>query len=217
MSKKDKGTLVESPAERALMDNALQRYQRYKTTWQPVQQQAIQMVQRMGQPGSFERGQAVTRAAGEVGAGYDQATQQLEDSMAQRGVDTGDSAYRMQSAGATTERAKAQGIAGAGAEGAIDAAYLEGLSSVMNLGRQQSNMAVKGEAATANTTFENNRTGALEGAMRRSRNAGLVGMAGGLAASGISANIGTPQGGAGTGFGFSGENRAAPFTPGIDI
>lgn len=217
MGKKDKGTVAETPAEREMMSMALDRYQTYKTKWQPIQARAIEMVKSMNQPGSMERQRAVTQQAGAVGAEFDDATAQVEQGTMSRGVDTDSSNFRLKQATMGIEKGKAQGITAGGAEDAIDNAYVEGLSSLMALGRDQSNQGVRTMVEAAGNAGKNAAVQAGVGATRRARNYGLAGQALGIGATMMGSMGQGNAGGSGSGFGFDGPNKAAEYTPGIDV
>lgn len=181
MGKKDKGTIRESEAERQLMNISLDRYQQYKQKWQPIQQQAIRVVESMGRAGSMERERAVARSTGAAGAEYDDATAKVEGSLLDKEIGTGSSNFRVKQAAMGSERAKAQGIGGAAAEDTIDNAYVESLSGLMAIGRDQSGQAMQTLTRSAATAADNNRTAAGLSAAKRARNYAVAGQAMGIA------------------------------------
>jgi hypothetical protein len=182
MGKKDKGTIRESEAERQLMNISLDRYQQYKQKWQPIQQQAVRVVESMGKAGSMERRRARARTTGAIGADFDEAAAQVEGSLLDKEIGTGSSNFRVKQATMGTERAKAQGIGGAGAEDTIDKEYISSLSGLMAIGRDQSEQAMRTTALSANTTANNNRTAAGLSAAKRARNYAVAGQAIGIGA-----------------------------------
>lgn len=215
-SKANKGKLEETPQEKMLAQIAVEENQRYKETWLPLQQKAIQMTEKMNAPDSFERERARGRAAG-VGTEIDMAAADVGKQDQNRGVDAGSSNFVMRQGALSDERAKSVGIATANAEDAIDDAYVQGIASLVRTGRNKGDVAIDSMGRSAATEAANAASGAAAGAARRAGNMQLAGTVIGAGAQGAR-GIQWGQGqGSGTGFGFSGANAAAPYTPGVDI
>lgn len=147
--KSETGQLSETPQERALIDMTLQRYQQYKEKWEPVQQQAIAMVEKMGKAGSMERQRAVSREAGGVGLEFDEASRRMDDVYSNRGIRMDSGSAKIGTEKMQTARAGAQGIAAGESESEIDRAYVESLTSIMAAGRNQAEQAIGSQAAGA--------------------------------------------------------------------
>jgi hypothetical protein len=215
-SKSDKGKLEETAQEKMLAQIAVEENDRYKKTWLPLQQKAIQMTEKMNAPDSFERDRARGRAAG-VGTEIDMAAEDIAKQDQNRGVNAGSSNFVMRQGKLGEERAKSVGIATANAEDAIDDAYVQGLASLVRSGRNKGDVALDNMGRSAATSAANEASGAAAGAARRSGNMQLAGTVIG-AGTQVGRGIQWGQGqGSGTGFGFSGANEAAPYTPGVNI
>lgn len=214
--KSESGQLGDTAQERQLADMALQRYSQYKQKWQPVQQQAIAMVNKMGQAGSMERERAKTQSVGAVGAEFDEAAGQVDDAYANRGVGINSGSAKMGMEKVQTARAGTQGIAAAGAESDIDRAYVEGLTQIMATGSNQAEQAMSSGAQSAATAINDQ---AMRMKAKASRRAGIAKFVGqGIGAAGAAfGSMPAAGAGSGSGFGFSGANQAAPYTPGVDI
>lgn len=181
MGSKNKGTVQETAAERAAADVAMARYQDYRQRWAPIQQRAAQVIQDFGAADSYERERAESRTAGAVGVAYDQAAEQVAAADRNRGIKAGSGAFRMRQADIGTERAKASGIARAAAGDAIDQAYIEGLSSMMAVGKGQADMAMGGMNRSASIEGANAATTAGINAANRAGNMELAGTVAGMA------------------------------------
>jgi hypothetical protein len=207
--KSDTGQLKETPQERQLAEIALQRYQHYKSTWQPLQQQAIALVNKMAEPTSADRGEARTNMTGGISVEADRASDTMRAMDSNRGVtgNSGNAKLRQEMLG--TERAQAQGIAGAAADSVIDNAYVEGLSSLIAVGRNQSEQAMDSTARAATMGQADAESRARRSAAKRAGIAKYAGIGIGAASQ--------MMGGAGPGFlpgGNTGEAMGTGAAPG---
>jgi hypothetical protein len=210
-SKADKGTLAETPQEKALAQISIDRYRQYKQDWLPLQQRASEIVRRMGEKDSYERTRAVGRAATEAGGAFDEASDAVAIGEQNRGVNAGSSAFRMKQAELGDERAQATGVAMAGAENAIDDAYVQGLSAIMATGRNQSGQGIRGLGESADMAGRNAAAAAGVAAQRR---AGNIELGSSIAGSAIS--YGRTQGwGQASGIKYPGGSTGEPMNTGV--
>lgn len=217
MSKKDSGQLKETEAEKSAAQMNLNQYIDYKKRWLPIQQQAIRLVEGYGGEESWERERAKSRAVGATGVAYDQATDAVETSQRNRGIDAGSSNFKLAQADMGAQRAKGTGIAAAGAADAIDAAYVDSLSGLMRIGRNQASQAIEGVNKSAGIGAANEAAGAEAAAARRAGNAELAGTVVGAAGTYFKPQITAAvkrwmQGKSGFGFESGVQN-----VPGVDI
>jgi hypothetical protein len=182
VGKKDKGSLKETPQEKALAELALNRYQDYKQRWLPLQQRAIEVVEGFNKEGSWERERAQTNA-GAVGTQIDEVSDQVADADMNRGVDAGSSNFKLRQGALGDAKSKSVGIARAGADEEIDNAYVEGISNLMRIGSNQAAQGARSMGDAASVAVGAERAGAMEGAARRAGNYELAGTAIGAAGS----------------------------------
>lgn len=137
MSRRNRGTVPETEAERALAELARQRFVDYQTRWLPVQMESAARLGRMHQEGSFERGQAKAMFGAETARAFTDVERGIEQRNWAAGVNPGSARAKLQSAGIQADRAAATGIGWSRADQIIEDAYVRGLSSLMAAGRGQ--------------------------------------------------------------------------------
>lgn len=138
MSRRNRGTIPETEAERALADYARSRFSDYMQRWLPVQVAAADQIRGMREPGSFERRQMQAMFGAETGRAFDEAARKAEASEWAGGINPGSARSRMRAAGMALDRAAASGIGWSRANQIIEDAYVRGLSALAAAGRGQS-------------------------------------------------------------------------------
>lgn len=181
MSKKDKGTVQETEAERALAQNALQRLADYKQRWQPVQRRLAQDVREMGAEGSVERERMAGKAVSDTRGAFAQGAQAAEAAQRSAGVDPGSSKFKLGVTQQATDEARSTGMGIMAADQAIDDAYVRGLSSLMSIGRGTQAAATDNLSSLAGLQAGRAQDEATRSATNRAGNYQLAGQAAGIA------------------------------------
>lgn len=226
MSGKREGA-QETPQERAMTELAMQRISDYKQRWLPLQRNLAQQITKAGAPDSFERRRARGMATTEAAGRFAQTQRKLEAGLAQPGAGgLGSSRGKLAVAGAGEDRATSMGLGMAGADQAIDDAYMAGLSQLMAIGRGERAGATRGfvsDAARASQQAEFDARTSLEGRMGDAMLAGQIigtgvgyGRAGGFKGVGDRmqakfAQTGVGSSGFGTGLAYGNEDMGVNF------
>lgn len=175
---------ADSPAPtesaRALAQVAAARFNRFQTTFAPLENKYISSVFALRSPGKFQEaaGQASAGVQGAFGTAQDNLTEQLTA----RGVDPSAGAYQAPSRALQRahERGLAMGVAGSQIDQA-DRAY-QGLQSVVAMGNNQSADAVEGMGDVAARANEQAARSAKDAFSRSTGVAEIAGVAAGSAA-----------------------------------
>jgi hypothetical protein len=183
MGKKDRGTVKETEAERALAQNAMQRLADYRQRWQPVQQRLATEIRSMGKDDSFERKQLAGKVATDTRAAYSQAGEAAEAAQLNAGINPASSKFKLGISEAAADEARSLGVGVMGADQAIDDAYVRGLASIMSIGRGTQAEATSNLSSLAGVQAAQARSDAEASAARRSGNRRMAGVALGTALS----------------------------------
>lgn len=175
MASRNKGTVPETDAERALAEIARQRFADYQQRWMPVIQESSRRLTEMAQPDSFVRRQAQAMFGGETASAFDAASRKAEQSEWAHGINPASGRAKMRIAGMAADRAAATGIGWSRANQIIEDAYLRGLSALSSAGRGQSSAATDAMSSAASIA---QRSAASEAAESASRRAGMYRLAG---------------------------------------
>lgn len=172
----------ETEAERAMAQVAVEKLRDYKLRWAPLIERTAETVKGMapGDPNSTERVSARGRAATETTAQFGRAGDRAEAGMENRGVGASSSAFRLGKVNLGTDEAKSRGLAVAGSEQAVDQAYVEGLTDLMNLGHGKESAASGGLERSAALAARQAEADADASAANRAGNARLVGTGAGM-------------------------------------
>jgi hypothetical protein len=177
----NKGTVPETSAERAVADVAAAKFQDYQRRWAPLQQRMADTINRMGAPGSHERGEAEATGAADTGLAFDKTEQKVEASQRAAGINTGSSASKLARLGVGTDKAAALGIGKTSANQTVDDAYISGLTSLMNIGRGKEAIATRGMGAAAGISANQAMSDAEASAAARASNYEMAGTVAGMA------------------------------------
>ena len=142
------GQVQETSKERALAEVGVQQMQDFKTRWLPVQQRFAKSVTEAGAADSFQRRQAVSKAALDTTARFGQAADKLDATAAASGQ-LGSSKQKLGLTGLQSDRATSTGLAETAANSAVDDAYVSGLNAVTALGRGEKSTAIGGLQTSA--------------------------------------------------------------------
>lgn len=180
----------ETEAERALAQVALAKFQDYKARWEPMIARTAELVTSLREPTSFERQRARGRAAGETNVQFGRAEEAMEGGLQGRGVGAASSAFRLGKVNLGTDLARSRGLAVAGADQAIDQAYVEGLTNLMSLGRGKEATATGALERQALIEARQAESDAAAAAASRAGTARIVGTAAGM---GFDQFVGRPR------------------------
>lgn len=174
------GSAGETDSERALAEVASEKLRDYRQRWAPMIQRSAEIVQGLKDPNAFERQAARGRAATETTAQFDRAQDQVETSLENRGVGAGSSAFRLASVNLGADRARSRGLNVAGADQAVDQAYVEGLTNLMKIGQGKEETASIGLERQADLAARQASADAAAAASERAGRAEVLGTAAGV-------------------------------------
>lgn len=170
----------ETQAEQALAQVAQAKFRDYKLRWEPVISRTAETVTNLRDPNSAVRTQARGRAAGETNVQFGRAENAAETGLENRGVGASSSAFRLGKVNLGTDQARSRGLAVAGADQAVDQAYVEGLSDLMNLGHGKEANATGGLERQATIEARQAEADANASAYSRAGNARAIGTVAGM-------------------------------------
>lgn len=176
---KDKD-VKETPQQRAMIEHAVNRFGDWKQRWLPVQKNLISQVQAMGKPDSRVREAAGGRAATDTSIAFQKGRQGLEKALTSSGAGPGSSKFNLAVTGAGEDQAKSKGMGLTIADQQIDDAYVQGLSTIMSLGRGERTQVADSLGRMASTSARQASTDAEISAYERANTAGIVGQAAGF-------------------------------------
>lgn len=176
----DSDTPAPTEAERALAEVAASRFQRYQSTFAPLENEYIREIFEMRSPGQFQE------AAGQASAGVEEAfgsaERELNTSMSARGVDPSSGAYQGASRALTRAKQRGLGLGMAGAQiDQADRAY-SGMQGVVAMGNNQAADAIEGMGDIASRANSAASRRAKDAFSRASGTGEIIGTAAGAAA-----------------------------------
>lgn len=169
----------ETEAERAMAQVAVAKLRDYKMRWAPLIERTAETVKGLADPNAPERVRARGRAATETTAQFGRAEEALEKGLQDRGVGASSAAFRLGKVNLGSDLAKSRGLAVAGADQAVDQAYIEGLTDLMNLGRGKEAAATGGLERSAGLAARQAEADAMAAASSRAGTAQMFGTAAG--------------------------------------
>lgn len=193
MGNKNAGQVQETDADRALAATAQARLNDYKTRWMPVQQRLAQTVQAMGAPGSNERQRAVGNANIDTNLQFGRAGEGVATQQANTGINTGSGRFKLAQANLGSDEARSRGIGAEVGQQSIDDAYVQGLTSLMGIGRGQSGMAMSGLDKSAKISGEVAASDAANAASERAGQGEAIGTGLGLGFGAMKKSWDTPK------------------------
>lgn len=137
MAGRNKGTVPETEAERALAEIARQRFADFQSRWLPLQAEAASRLRSMAQPDSFERRTAQGIFGAETARAFTQAERGIEAREWAGGINPASGRAKLRAAGMQADRAAATGIGFSRANQIIEDAYVRGMQALMASGRGQ--------------------------------------------------------------------------------
>lgn len=171
----------ETEAERAVMEVARARMDRFNRVLRPQQLRLAGQIERAAAPGSFERRRAETMAKADTGAAFAGARDKLNTGAAATGQ-FGGAKHKLGLVGLGQDQAISSGSSTVAADQAGDSAYVEGLGAITALGRGEKATATAGLGQAAQMSAAQARADADRALRNRMGNAQLAGMAAGVGA-----------------------------------
>lgn len=214
MSGKKEG-VPETAQQKALAEVAMKQLADYRQRWAPLQRQLASRITASGAPDSRERRQAAGKAATDNAVQFGGAQRQVEAATtATAGL--GSSRTKLAVSGLGDDKATSRSLGLAGADQAVDDAYMEGLGMLTAMGRGERAGAVQGMATMAARSGQQAAADAESSLRRRAGNAQLVGQVAGFGLAGGFNGVGdamqakfstTDVGGSGFGTGLAYGNQ----------
>ena len=170
----------ETPAEQALAQVAQAKLRDYKLRWAPLIERTAETVTSLRDSNAPERQAARGRAAGETNVQFGRAEDAVEGGLQGRGVGASSAAFRLGKVNLGTDAARSRGLAVAGADQAVDQAYVEGLTDLMSIGRGKEAAATGGLEREAAISARQAEADAMAAASNRAGNARAVGTVAGM-------------------------------------
>jgi hypothetical protein len=174
------GTQPETESERAVAQLAAAKFKDYQTRWAPRQAALATTIKRMGAEGSFERGQLKAKSAADVGVNFAKAEKAVRAGQTGAGINPNSSASKLKLAGMDSDKAASIGLNSSLADQAIDDSYVQGLTSLMQIGRGQEATAVRGMADSARMSADRAASDAYLSAQSRAGNLNALGTVAGI-------------------------------------
>lgn len=190
MASRNKGTVPETEAERALAELARAKFADYTSRWLPLQRQMAADVMKLSKPGTFEQRGIETVFGAETGKAFTGAERAAEAAEWSAGINPGSARSRMRAAGMAADRAASSGIGFSKAQQIIDDAYVRGLSALMAAGRGKAASTSSAMADAARLSQQAAYEDAAASAANRATNYGIAGTAAGY---GLRAFTSSPQ------------------------
>lgn len=183
----------QTPAQKAQAQVAVQQLQDFRQRWMPVQQRLAESIVDMGGRSSFQRQQARGMATTDTATQFGDAQRQVREQSAAGGMG-GSSRQKLAIAGLGDDQAMSSGMGLGNADRNIDDAYLQGLTSVMQLGRGEKATAMQGMGDIARRSGMQAASDAQMALAQRAGQAQVAGQALGMGLSGAFGSPSTPAG-----------------------
>jgi hypothetical protein len=189
----NKDDVKETPQQRAMTEYAVNKFGDWKQRWLPVQNNLIGQIQAMGKPDSSVRKAAAGRAATDTSMAFAKGQQGLQKTLTASGAGPGSAKFNLAVTGAGEDQAKSRAMGLTLADQQVDDAYVEGLGTLVKLGRGERAQVGDALSRMASSSARQAATDAEISAMERASTAQLVGQAAGF---GLSRTLGpsTPSG-----------------------
>lgn len=168
------GGVKETPQQRAQAQVAVQQLADFRQRWMPVQRQLADTIVKAGGRESTERKQAQGMASTDTAARFGDAGQKLREATEAQGLG-GSARQKLAVAGLGDDAATSSGFGVAGADAAIDNAYVQGLGQIMQLGRGEKATAMAGMGQVARMSGATAANDASLALQRRAGNAQVAG------------------------------------------
>jgi hypothetical protein len=175
MAGRDSGKVGETEGERAFAEVAMQRIADYKQRWMPVIQRAGEIVRSMGAEDSVERQRVAGATVGATRQKFTGAVEATEKANRAAGVRADSGRAKLGTIAMGDAEAMSAGIGTTKADQAIDDAYVQGLTKIMQLGRGQAAGAIRNMGDVARDAASVAQSDAALAASRRMGNADLAG------------------------------------------
>lgn len=182
MSGKKEG-VPETAQQKALAEVAMKQMADYRKRWAPLQRQLAEQITSSSAPDSRERKQAGGKAATDSAVQFGGAQQELTNTVA-RATGLGSSRTKLAMSSLGDDEATSRALGLAGADQAVDDAYLQGLGAITAMGRGERANAVQGMSDIANRSGRQAAADARSSLSRRMGNAQLVGKVAGFGLAG---------------------------------
>lgn len=182
MSGKKEG-VKETPQEKALAEVAMKQLADYRQRWSPLQRQLASKITAAGAPDSRARRQAAGKAAVDNTVQFGDAERQVTATTS-AATGLGSARTKMTITGMGDDKATSRALGLAGADQAVDDAYMEGLGMLTAMGRGERAGAVQGMADIAARSGRQAAADAATSLRRRAGNAQLVGQVAGFGLAG---------------------------------
>lgn len=203
----------QTAAQKAQAEVAVQQLQDFRTRWMPVQQRLAESIVDMGGRNSFQRKQARGMATTDTATQFGDAQTKLREQSEAAGMG-GTSRQKLAIAGLGEDQGVSAGMGLGNADQRIDDAYLQGLTSVMQLGRGEKATAMQGMGDIARRSGAQAASDASLALQQRAGQAQVAGQALGL---GMSGAFGMQQQPAAQ-YNYNGDASGMQFSPtGADI
>lgn len=182
MSGKKEG-VPETQQQKALAEVAMKQLADYRQRWAPLQRQLATKITASGAPDSREREQAAGKAATDNAVRFGDAERQVTAATS-ASAGLGSSRTKLAMAGVGDDKATSRSLGLAGADQAVDDAYMEGLGMLTAMGRGERTGAVQGMADVAARSGRQAASDAAASLRRRAGNAQLAGQVAGFGLAG---------------------------------
>lgn len=182
----------QTAAQRAQAEVAVQQLQDFRTRWMPVQQRLAETIVDMGGRNSFQREQARGMSTTDTATQFGDAQRQVREQSAAAGMG-GTSRQKLAIAGLGDDQAMSSGMGLGNADRHIDDAYLQGLTSVMQLGRGEKATAMQGMGDIARRSGMQAASDAQMALSQRAGQAQIAGQALGIGLSGAFSRPAAPS------------------------
>jgi hypothetical protein len=182
MSGKQEG-VKETAQQKALAEVAMKQLGDYRKRWSPLQSQLAEQITSAGAPDSQERRKAAGKASTDNAVQFGSAQDKITDTLASR-TGLGSSRTKLAIASGGDDQATSRGLGLAGADQAIDDAYMQGLGALTAIGRGERAGAVQGMSQIADASGRQAQADAASSLGRRMGNAQLVGQVAGFGLAG---------------------------------
>lgn len=182
MSGKKEG-VPETPQQKALAEVAMKQLADYRQRWAPLQRQLASKITGAGAPDSRERRQSAGKAATDNAVQFGDVERQVT-SATSAATGLGSSRTKLAIAGTGDDKATSRALGLAGADQAVDDAYMQGLGMLTAMGRGERAGAVQGMAEVAARSGRQATADAATSLRRRAGNAQLAGQVAGFGLAG---------------------------------
>lgn len=182
MSGKKEG-VPETPQQKALAEVAMKQMADYRQRWAPLQRQLSEQITSSAAPDSRERRQAAGKATTDSAVAFGGAKQGLTDKVA-AATGLGSSRTKLAVTSLGDDEATSRALGLAGADQAVDDAYLQGLGAITAMGRGERAGAVDGLSRIADRSGRQAAEDAGASLRKRMGNAQMVGQVAGFGLAG---------------------------------